>query len=158
MKFRRIQSEDNISIAQVIRTVMIEHKIDKPGSVFTDPDTDRLYELFQNEKSIYWILESDGRILGGCGIYPTEGLPENCAELVKLYLLKESRGLGRGKQLMEKCIESAISLGYSSLYLESMPELNSALGLYEDLGFESLDGPLGNSGHYACDIWMLKKL
>ena len=26
-------------------------------------------------------------IVGGCGIYTTEGLPENYCELVKLYLL-----------------------------------------------------------------------
>ena len=158
MKIRPIQKSDNPKIARVIRDVMIEHRIDKPGSVFTDPTTDRLYELFGKERSAYWIVELNGQIVGGCGIYPTAGLPSGCVELVKLYLLKETRGTGLGKKLMLKCIEQAAELGYTQVYLESMPELNSAIGLYEKLNFKPLDGPLGNSGHYACDVWMIRDI
>ncbi len=42
--------------------------------------------------------------------------------------------------------------------LESMPHFSRALGKYKGLGFTYLDGPLGNSGHTGCDIWMLKEL
>ena len=155
MKLRGIKPEDNISIAAVIRTVMEEHGIDRPGSVYTDPTTDQLYELFQQKGSKYTLAESEGRILGGCGIYPTKGLPYGCVELVKLYLLKEARGTGLGEHLMRLAIDNARELGYTQVYLESMPELNSAIGLYEKLGFTKLQGPLGDSGHFACDLWML---
>jgi putative acetyltransferase len=69
---------------------------------------------------------------------------------------KEARGTGLGKQLMEKSMNWAKNHGYTQVYLESMPELTKAVSIYEKVGFKSLDGPLGNSGHCGCDIWMLK--
>ncbi len=63
-----------------------------------------------------------------------------------------------GKALLECSLSSARELGYTHLYLESMPEFSKALGIYEQLGFISLVGPLGNSGHTGCKIWMLKEL
>lgn len=155
---RQIEPADNKPLAELIREVFREFGIDRPGTVYTDPTTDQLYELFQNEDAIYWVAEENGVLLGGCGIYPTAGLPDGCAELVKFYLSPESRGAGIGKLLMQVNINSARSLGYKQLYLESFPELESAVRIYETAGFEHLDGPLGNSGHYACNVWMLKEL
>ena len=59
---------------------------------------------------------------------------------------------------MEKTIESAKRMGYRQLYLESLPELSKALSLYERAGFKYIPAALGNSGHFGCDIWMLKEL
>lgn len=158
IEIRPIEEKDNKKIAEVIRAILTEHGMNKPGTVFTDPTTDDLFGLFQTKNSFYWVVEDEGKILGGCGIYPTEGLPDKCVELVKLYLKKELRGLGLGKKLMEMCTEKAQSLGFEQLYLESMPELNSAVGLYEKQGYKVLEKPLGNSGHFACDLWMVKTL
>jgi putative acetyltransferase len=68
------------------------------------------------------------------------------------------RGQGFGLMLMEKCFQKAIDFGYRSIYLETMPELSSAIGLYKKSGFTYLAGPMGNSGHYGCALWMIKKL
>ncbi|RQO74048.1 GNAT family N-acetyltransferase [Pedobacter sp. KBW06] len=156
--FRTIEARDNEQLAKIIRTSLEEFKVSKIGTVYSDPTTDNLYKLFQTERSIYFIAEEDGQLLGGSGIYPTEGLPEGCAELVKFYLSGNARGKGIGKQLLEKCFESAEELGYSELYLETFPELAQAVGMYEKAGFKALDAALGNSGHFACNIWMLKTL
>lgn len=158
MTIRRISKSDNIPLAKVIREILKEHGVDKPGTVYTDPTTDALFELFQTENSVYWVVEDQGEILGGCGLFPTKGLNPSCIELVKLYLSDKLRGKGIGKELMQKCINDAMSLGYSEVYLETLPELSSAIGLYKHLGFEVLKSPLGDSGHFACDLWMLKKL
>lgn len=155
---RPIAAKDNAFIAKVIRSILEEHAMNKPGTVYTDPTTDNLFELFQETGSAYFIVEKSGKIMGGCGLYPTKGLPDGCAELVKLYLAAEMRGLGLGKELMLKTAEVAKTLGYHQLYLESMPELNSAVGLYESLGYQIIDKPLGDSGHFACNLWMLKQL
>ena len=155
--FRLIEATDNHEIAGLIRAVFREFHVDMPGTVYTDPTTDHLYELFRKPGSVYWIAEVDGEMAGGCGIYPTPGLPEGCAELVKFYLSAPFRGKGTGRGLMEKCFESARQLGYHQLYLETFPELGKAVGMYEKAGFRYLNGPLGNSGHFACNIWMLKE-
>jgi putative acetyltransferase len=158
MIIRKIRKEDNPSIAQTIRTVLTEFGVNKPGTVFTDPTTDALFELFQKENSVYLIAEADGQIIGGCGIYPTEGLEKGCAELVKLYLHKDYRNRGIGKELMQRSIESVKELGYTQLYLETLPELHNAIELYRKMGFTKIDHPLGNSGHFACDLWMVLEL
>lgn len=158
MTIRPIKKTDNHNIAELIRTVFREFKIDKPGTVYTDPTTDDLFSLFQTPRSAYWIAEENGIILGGCGIFPTKGLPEGCAELVKLYVSSDARGKGIGNMLMQRSIESAKELGYKQLYLESFPELNKAVSMYIKSGFYYLTAPLGNSGHFACNLWMLKDL
>jgi putative acetyltransferase len=158
MQIRSIEQADNEDIARVIRAVLTEFKANKPGTVYFDPTTDDLFSLFATTHSAYHVLEEQGRIMGGCGIYPTIGLPDGCCELVKLYLLPEARGKGYGKLLIEHCFEAAKKEDFRQVYLETMPELKIAMGLYERCGFRYLDGPLGNSGHYGCDLWMLKAL
>lgn len=155
---RLLEQRDNAEIAELIRAVFREFKIDKPGTVYTDPTTDDLYSLFRKPKSVYWIAEDSGIMIGGCGIFPTPGLPEGCAELVKLYLSSSYRGKGIGNQLMQQSIASARDLGYTTLYLESLPELSKAVGMYRRAGFTHLSHPLGNSGHFGCTIWMVKDL
>jgi putative acetyltransferase len=156
--YRHIEKKDNKAIAELIRTVFREFKIDRPGTVYFDPTTDDLFTLFSRQGSEYWIAEEKGVIIGGCGVYSTPGLPEGCAELVKLYLSADQRGKGLGRKLMEKTFDSAKKLGYKQLYLESLPELSKALSIYERAGFKYISGPLGCSGHFGCNIWMLKDL
>jgi putative acetyltransferase len=136
--YRPIEEKDNKEIANLIRTVFLEFNIHRPGTVYFDPTTDNLFKLFSTPGSEYWIAEKNNIIIGGCGVYPTPGLPEGCAELVKFY--------------------SAKKFGYGKLYLESLPELNRAINLYEKAGFKFIQGPMGNSGHFGCNIWMLKDL
>lgn len=145
-------------MATIIRSVLTEFKANKQGTVYFDPTTDDLFALFSVPGSEYWVLEVEGRVVGGGGVYPTAGLPSGCCELVKLYLLPEARGQGFGKMLIEQCFLSAARLGFRQVYLETMPELKMAVGLYEKCGFEYLTGPLGNSGHFGCDLWMLRAL
>lgn len=158
VKIRKIEHKDNPAIAQVIRKSLEEYGQAKPGTVYTDPTTDDLYTLFQTEKSIYFILLVDDEVAGGCGIFPTPGLPKGCGELVKLYLASSFRGNGLGKQLMQKCIHTALEMEYTQLYLESIPALNNAVHLYRKMGFQQIDHRLGDSGHFSCNLWMMKSL
>ena len=158
LNIRNIELKDNEAIAKVIRAALTDFGANKPGKVYYDHTTDHLFELFQTPGSVYYIAEMDGEVLGGCGIFPTEGLPTATCELVKLYLNKSARGTGLGKQLLLQSMEWAKQNGYQQVYLESMPELSKAVAIYEKVGFEKLNHALGNSGHDGCNIWMLKKL
>jgi len=155
---RELKKEDNQQLARIIRSVLAEFKANKPGTVYYDPTTDDLFTLFQVPGAVYFVVEIDGELAGGSGVYPTDALPDGYCELVKLYLTSQTRGKGVGKALIEKCVEAAKSFGYTNMYLETMPELRNAIGLYEKLGFTYLPGPLGESGHFGCDLWMVKNL
>ena len=155
---RDLQKEDNPALAKVVRDTLAEFGANHPNTVYYDPTTDALFEVFQTPRSKYFLAELNNKIVGGGGIYPTDGLPPDTCELVKMYLLPEARGLGLGRTLIEKCIEEAAENGFKKIYLETMPELKQALSVYEKFGFEYLKGPMGNSGHTGCSLWMLKDL
>jgi len=154
---RSIQVTDNPLIAPIIRNTLAEFGANKPGTVYFDASTDALYELFQKQGAVYFIATLDNEVVGGGGIYPTEGLPADTCELVKMYLLPQARGTGLGRTLIEKSLDFAREAGYKNVYLETMPELKQALKVYARFGFEYLKGPMGNSGHTGCSLWMLKK-
>lgn len=156
---RHIEPKDNAAMANVIRRSLEEFGANRPGTVYYDDSTDHLFELFQSEPlSEYFIAEKDGVLLGGAGIYPTDALPVGTCELVKMYLTPSARGLGLGRTMIAKCLEAAKNKGFTAVYLETMPELKKAVSVYEKFGFSYLDGPMGNSGHNGCDIWMIKHI
>ena len=39
-----------------------------------------------------------------------------------------------------------------------MPNMLGAQKLYLKYGFEYIDSSMGNTGHFACPIWMIKSL
>jgi len=155
---RTLQLSDNPVIANIIRTSLAEFGVDKPGTVYYDETTDHLFELFRKEHSIYYVAQQGEEIIGGAGIYPSNGLPEGVCELVKMYLKTKARGLGLGKELINRCIRFAASEGYKKVYLETFPELNKAVSVYEKFGFTYLPGPMGNTGHFGCNVWMIKEI
>ena len=154
MYIRPIAQQDNVELAELIRKVFREFGIDRPGTVYTDPTTYQLYELFLMPGSVYWVAVENEELIGGCGIYPTPGLPKGYAELVKFHVGSVSRDKGVGKILLQQSIRSARELGYKQLYLESFPELEKAVSMYFREGFHSLTVSMGNSGHTACTMWM----
>jgi putative acetyltransferase len=156
---RNIEPGDNAAIAKIIRDSLTEFDANKPGTVYYDDSTDHLFELFTSTaNSIYFIAGLNKEVVGGGGIYPTDGLPEGTCELVKMYLRADARGIGLGGKMIQRCLSAAKELGYSKVYLETMPELKNALSVYEKFGFEYLSASIGNSGHTGCDLWMLKAL
>lgn len=155
---RPIETKDNAAVAAIVRRVLTEFKANKPGTAYYDKELNSLHEVFRQPGAAYWVVELDGVIHGCGGIYPTKGLPAGYCELVKLYFDSAIRGKGIGKKLINICTEAAVKMGYTHLYLETMPELTIAAPLYERLGLTYIDAPLGNSGHSGCNIWMVKKL
>ena len=158
VRIRDILPTDNSILAKVVRNTLAEFGANHPDTVYYDPTTDTLFELFQKTGAKYFVAELEGEVVGGGGIYPTDGLANDTCELVKMYLLPHARGLGLGKTLIEKCLQAARDSGFHKVYLETMPELKQALKVYQKYGFAYLPGPLGNSGHTGCSMWMLKEL
>lgn len=158
MRIREIQKEDNQSIAAVIREVFISDNFPKTGTAFADVQLDFMFETYNKPKAIYFVLEIEGKIVGGAGVSQLENTSENICELQKMYFLQEARGNGIGSQMIQKCLEKATEFGYEKCYLETLPEMLAAQSLYKKMGFEYLCAPLGNTGHTTCPVWMIKEL
>jgi len=155
---REIGASDDAVVARIIRTSLEDFGAVKPGTVYYDETTDRLHDVFLAPGSRYYVVLIDGEVVGGAGIYPTEGLPDGTCELVKMYVSAAARGKGLGKLLLEKCMEAARNEGYSKMYIETMPELTRAIAMYQQYGFHDIPGAMGNSGHSGCDLFMIKDL
>src|SRR5215203_259230 len=125
---RPIEEKDNAALATIIRSTLGEFGANHPGTVYYDLTTDHLFELFTGaSRAVYYVAELDGKVTGGGGIFPSEGLPDNTCELVKMYLLPAARGIGLGSNLINRCIDFAKNNGYQKIYLETMHELRQAL-------------------------------
>ncbi|MFA7821266.1 bifunctional helix-turn-helix transcriptional regulator/GNAT family N-acetyltransferase [Aeromonas dhakensis] len=159
-RIRPITQADNPAIAAVVRAVSAEYGLtaDK-GYGVADPNLDFLHETYLSERSRYWVIEGpDGSILGGGGIAPLAGEEGQVCELQKMYFMPSLRGLGLGRRLVLQALDEARALGYQRCYLETTAVLREATALYESLGFEHLPGPLGSTGHDACEICMVLAL
>ena len=158
MLIRCINDTDNKSISKILREVLVEMEIPKKGSAFQDPELDKMFETYQHPRSVYYVIENNKQILGGAGISELrEGSSEIC-ELQKMYFHKSIRGKGLGDKMIDKCLTFAIKSNFSKCYIETMPNMISAQKLYLKKGFEYIDKPMGNTGHTACPVWMLKDL
>lgn len=155
---RRIQKKDNPQIANVIRQVFIGDGYPLVGTAFADEQLDFMYENYSQPRSAYFVIEDAGKIIGGAGVSQLENSTENVCELQKMYFLPEARGKGLGLQMIEKCLQKAIELGFEKCYLETLPEMKVAQKLYQKVGFEYLNEPLGVTGHTSCPVWMIKQL
>ena len=157
-KIRAIEKKDNIQIAKVIRSVLEDFGVPKVGTAYADKALDKMYETYDVPRSSYFVVEVDNIIIGGAGIAPLENFSSDVCELQKMYFLPEARGRGIGTQMMEICLNKAREFEFSKCYLETMPYMSAAQKLYKNVGFSYLDGPLGNTGHYACPVHMIKEL
>jgi putative acetyltransferase len=155
---REIRKQDNLEIAAIVRNVLMELGAPKVGTAYADPQLDFLFETYQLPKSAYFIVESNGRVIGGAGIAPLESAADAVCELQKMYFLPEARGLGLGEELMHKCLQSATDFGFEKCYLETMPYMEAAQKLYKKVGFTYLCEPMGNTGHTSCPVWMITEL
>ena len=155
---RKIQPQDNPYIAALIRRVLIEYDAPKVGTAYADTSLDTLSEVYNTHNSVYYIVEADGKRIGGCGIAPLQNGDSSICELQKMYFAPEARGTGLAPQLLQKCLDAAKAFGYSQCYLETLPNMEAAQKLYAKFGFTYLDAPLGNTGHNSCPVWMIKNL
>ncbi len=155
---RKIELSDNADIAHVIRVVSTEYGLtEDKGFSIADPTLDTLFQVYQQNLSRYWVIELNGKILGGAGIAPLGG-KEGVCELQKMYFLPEIRGKGLAKKLTALCFDFARKQGFSGCYLETTANLSEAIALYHKLGFKQLDYALGNTGHCDCEVRMLRAL
>ena len=83
MHIREIQQSDNPEVAAVIRKVFISDDYPKTGTAFEDPQLEYMFETYQQPNSAYFVIEVEGRIVGGAGIGPLQNSDENICELQK---------------------------------------------------------------------------
>jgi putative acetyltransferase len=155
---RKVERADNPQVARIIRTVMPEFGASGQGFAIHDKEVDDIFRSYSHSRAAYFVCEHNGKIVGGGGVAPLEGGDFDICELKKMYFLPEGRGKGLGERVLKACLEAAKSIGFRRCYLETFNTMEGAMKLYERNGFTKVSGPLGNTGHFACDTFYLKEL
>ena len=155
---RPILADDDAAMAAVIRTVMPEFGATGSGFAISDPEVDWMSRAHSAPRHAYFVLERDGRVLGGAGVAPLAGGDADVCELRKMYFLPEARGSGAGAAMMGRCLDAARGFGFTRCYLETLTGMDAAMRLYERSGFRRIDAAMGATGHGGCNRFYLLDL
>ena len=154
-RVRPIRGEDDPAMATIIRTVMPEFGAIGSGFAITDPEVDWMSRAYAAPRHAYFVVEAEGRLLGGAGVAPLDGGDADTCELRKMYFLPEARGVGAGTAMMQQCLDAARAAGFKRCYLETLAGMDAAMRLYERSGFQRISSPMGATGHGGCDSFYL---
>lgn len=151
---RPIRVEDNPAVARIIRQVMTEFGATGCGYSIGDAEVDAMFEAYPAPAAAFFVVESEGKVLGCGGVAPLQGGEPGVCELRKMYFLPELRGSGMGHRLLGIILDAARKAGYSLCYLETLEAMDQARKLYTGHGFVPVCHPLGNTGHTSCNRFM----
>jgi putative acetyltransferase len=157
-RIRPIEPSDDVVMAHVIRTVMPEFGAGGEGFAIHDAEVDGMHAAYRGPGSTYFVVERDGKVMGGAGIGALEGGDGSVCELRKMYFLPALRGCGAGRALMQRCLQFAREAGYRQCYIETLTGMDGAKALYLKTGFRPIPEAMGSTGHFACDRFYLLDL
>ena len=158
LQFSKLNPENSSQVSDILRRNL--GVFDDVGSVLASSfrrvsNLEKFYGI--ESDSEYFVLSDrdSGEILGGVGVGALAGLPisEGVGEIRELVIEETYRGCGLGGQLIEQALEHARSVGFSRIYLEITPQMNSARRLFEKYGFRPVSSEAGSSSkNPACDV------
>lgn len=155
---RPIEARDDDAVAGVIRAVMPSFGADGPGFAIHDPEVGHMSVAYARSRCSYFVVDLEGRVVGGAGVAPLEGGDADVCELRKMYFLPEARGIGAGSAMMQRCLDAARMHGFRRCYLETLTGMDGAQALYLRSGFRRIDAPMGGTGHFSCDRFFIREL
>ena len=157
-KIREIKAEDNQQVKHLIQSVLVEMGVPKVGTAYEDKALDDMTEEYEGDRKAYFIVEENNKVIGGAGIAALRGTEEPICELQKMYFLPEARGRGIGTKMINTCMDFGRQHSFEKCYIETLPYMENARKLYHKSGFETVEKPVGDTGHYNCTVYMLRDL
>jgi putative acetyltransferase len=102
--------------------------------------------MFEPPDGVFLVSRVDGRAVG-CGGFCR--FDETRAELKRMYVVPDARGLGLGRELLAALEAEARAVGYAGIVLETGVLQDASLGLYTSSGYV----PIPCYGVYAEREW-----
>ncbi len=151
LRIRSANNGDRAAIENLVFDVLREFDL-SPDPENTDADLKDIEANYLVRGGVFDVIEDDHAIVGTIGLYPVDAA---VCELRKMYLVREARGRGLGKYLLERSVVQARELGFSRIVLETSSKLPAAIRLYVNFGFHQIEllhaSPRADQS-YALDI------
>ncbi len=107
----------------------------------------------EEERYIYNIFEDNGNIIGYFGV----SIKDNYLFLSKLYVKKEFRGLGCGRQVFNKIQQIARQYNKKSIKLTVNKNNTNTIKAYEKWGFKEIDAVVTDIGNgFVMDDYIME--
>lgn len=153
---RSWQPSDRQAVAALVRVVLAEYGMGfEPDH--TDRDAIHVESAYWQTGGEFWVVEKAGAIVGSGGFHPIDR-GEHSAELRKMFLLREARGVGLGKFLLHHLEQAAFKQGVQQMWLETATVLKEAVQLYETNGYHPPTGEHAQGSVPRCDRLYVKTL
>ena len=138
--FRDATNDDSDRVIRLVSGVLSEFQL--PFDLNSkDADLKDIEITYLQPGGIFEVIEDNhGRLLGTYGLFP---LTNSTCELRKMYFLPEIRGIGLGREVLERAAGHARRLGFKTIVLETISVLERAIYLYTRFGFQptTIDQP-----------------
>jgi putative acetyltransferase len=157
-RIRPLTRDDDAAMRAVIVRVLEDFGESEAEVLQMLPELASLSRFYRTKGAQYWVVERDGKLMGGAGIAPLRKLDAKTCELQKMYVLPEARGYRLGERLLETCLAFAREAGYRRCYLDTRADMKGAIALYERFGFRRLPAAAVDTGHFTCDVFFEKRL
>ncbi|MBV8536208.1 MAG: GNAT family N-acetyltransferase [Alphaproteobacteria bacterium] len=98
--------------------------------------------------------DDDGKAVGVVALRP---LPlSGACEMKRLYVRPQARAQKVGRRLAEAIVNSARTIGYARILLDTLPTMQAAVALYASLGFRPIEpyypNPIPGTVYLALDL------
>ena len=105
----------------------IDLEFESEQALFSD------FGSLQESRGRLYLAELDSEPVGMGGLKPVAARDE--AEIKRMYVRPSARGLGIGRAILQRLIDDARMLGFTTLRLDSAPFMHEAHALYRQFGF-----------------------
>ena len=150
LAFKRLVLDDRdgiLAMSRLATDILREHY----DPILGKAQNDYMLEKFQSVEAInhqlesgyqYYFVKVDGRDIGFLAFYPRG----EALYLSKLYLLKEERGKGYSRLMVDFIVGKAREVLFGSVEL-NVNKYNDAIRAYESLGFKRVRAEKNDIGH-----------
>lgn len=122
-----------------------------------DTELDHLGEKYGMPEGRLYVAHFGGPAVGCIALRPMHELSgQNACEMKRLYVRPGNRGAHIGRRLAQRIVDDAREMGYSCMYLDTLPRLKAAIALYKSMGFVEI--PQYNDNPIAETVYMKLEL
>lgn len=149
---RAAVNDDKEKVVALVFSVLAEYGLQSDPEN-RDADLNDIEENYIRRGGLFDLIEDgEGNLLGTIGLFPVD---KNVCELRKMYFMRQARGFGLGRFVLERTVNRAREIGFKTIVLETASVLKEAIRLYTRFGFTPF-----NSSHLAarCDQAYILKL